>query len=186
MPGKVARRILALFATCAIAGACATAQNPVIGVVDVQMKPLQTFDFTVHKGITLYTVGLVPANLRVRVINAPKKDILRLPEDHDQCVTLATNLIVTGLGYAGSIQLNPIDNEIFLPRGMGADARATLTLVFEALNSPEPGVIRIKKKHLPIYLSHALEITLRGTSPGPIQTSGPPLPFFTPRRILRN
>jgi hypothetical protein len=175
----IAHRIFTLLAAIAMTCAYALAQNPVIGVVDLQMKPNQTLVFIIHNGITLYTVGKVPDNLRVRVINASKKDLLRLPGDRDGCVTLATNLIVTGFGYPGSLQLNPIDNEAFLPGGMGANAKRTLTLVFEALDTPEPGVIRIKKKFLSAYLSHAVEITLTGTSPASILTGqGSPPSFF--------
>lgn len=170
--------IRALSIAGALSSLGATAQNPVIGVIDVQMKPSQTFNFAIHKGITLYTIGQVPANLRVRVINASKEDLLHLREDHDKCVTLATNIIVTGLGYSGSIQLNPIDNDTFLPAGKGENATATLTLIFEALDSPEQGVIRIKKKDLPTYLGHALQITLTGTSPVAAQNTSAPSVFL--------
>lgn len=97
-----------------------------------------------------------PDSLHVRVFFDSIAHLKAYKPDRDKCVRYYTN-ILWGIGYPDSIRLDAIHD---LVRRGSHGRPATVTLVFEDMDNPEPGGFGLKPDSVARYFQHAVEIRI--------------------------
>jgi hypothetical protein len=149
------------FCLCSVAGllfaAAGSAQT--ISLLDVKVKDLQP-QYELGRGIDLTPVSTPPDTLHVRVFYASIEQLKRTRPDRDHCIPFYT-AILWGTGLPDVINLDAINNPNLVRRDRdGRWIAATVTLVFEGGDQPEPGAFRLKPEALDAYFRYAIEIHL--------------------------